>query len=179
MDLDLLDNGSEELIRYKQTDAVIDITRVEGSAVVNEVIAEDDVVVVCSSRHPRIGDAISKEQFYSEYHYTWKYRSAGEQVFDFLADEETNERIIAGTCASLFSMMALVSDCNSICIAPRNLVEQYANKFELKILECPIKMKKINYYLIYHKSKLSSPTFKWLRETLVAQFQPASFGSVD
>ncbi|GAM71250.1 hypothetical protein JCM19236_6167 [Vibrio sp. JCM 19236] len=40
-------------------------------------------------------------------------------------------------------------------------------------------MKKINYYLIYHKSKLNSPTFKWLRETLVAQFEPASSGIVE
>lgn len=178
-DLHLLNNESEELIRYKQTDAVIDISRVEGSAIINEVIADDEIVVVCAKNHPRISDTLTKEQFYKEYHYTWSYRSEGQPVFEFLSEEETQERMIAGVCSSLFSMMALVGECNSICIAPRKLVEKYAHKFELKMLACPVQMKRFNYYLIYHRRNLDSLAFKWLRETIIEQFEPASFGAVD
>ncbi|WED22163.1 transcriptional regulator LeuO [Vibrio sp. JC009] len=164
MDADI-DSNLAEKMRYQEVDFVIDYARFEQQGFSSTEIFSDELVVVASSRHPRLGNAITQSGMLQEKHAKLSkangVRSFSEQAY---RDIEV-DAAYKGT--SLSNVLYVVSQSELITIAPRWLVESSPDRDQLKVLTFPLANKKISGYLSWHESSEKDKGHIWMRDQLM------------
>ncbi|WP_375752467.1 transcriptional regulator LeuO [Vibrio sp. HN007] len=164
MDADFDLNLSEKM-RYQEVDFVIDYARFEQPGFSSTEIFSDELVVVASASHPRIGDSISEKELLTEKHAKLSkmngMRSFSEQAYRDIDVQAAYK----GT--SLSNILYVVSQSELITVAPRWLVENMPQYDQLKVLSFPLANKRISGFLSWHESSEKDKGHIWMRDQLM------------
>ena len=155
----------KEALYFQQLDLALDILPVRDDAISHEVLLQDDVAVLCSQNHPRIGDEISEEEFFNEKHISLRMKRVNLHSIDLLATKVLPRRQVVYECASLLSVMMMTGEGDNICIAPRHVANKLKDRFKLKILKCPFPIKSMTMHMMWHSTLDQDPAHQWLRKT--------------
>lgn len=152
-------------LRYQEVDFVIDYDRFDEPGFSSTELFSDELVVVVSKTHPRVGDRISESELLNEKHAKLSKKNGlnhySEQAYKDI------DCVAAYKGTSLSNVLYVVSQSELITIAPRWLVEGMADRNQIKILELPIKQKKIKGYLSWHDSSEKDKSHVWMRDQLM------------
>jgi DNA-binding transcriptional LysR family regulator len=169
IDFELSPRSMEELLRalsLQRVDMALDISADGHRSYRSELVHTDELVLVCSASHPRVGDTIDFPQFYEEEHVALVLRRSGKRAVDLYARERVDSRNIVFECESFMSMFAMVSQGQMLCCAPRSLASRYEDLFGLKQLDLPFETRPIEHFLIAHSRLDNSPAHQWLKDIL-------------
>ncbi len=159
------DRQVSERMRYQEVDFVIDYSRFDQQGFSSQEIFQDELVVVASHSHPRLGDSITPEQLHQEKHAKLSQlhgqRGFSEQAYRELDVPAHYEG------ASLSNLLYVVGQSELVTIAPRWMVETVANQDLLKVMTFPYENRAIQGYLSWHESSEKDKGHTWLRERLV------------
>ncbi len=160
-----------EHLRQQKADLVLDAILTKDNAFVIEEVHKEPIVVICRKDHPRIRGSITKEMFYNEHHIlnssTWENLRGFEQI----AQEPIEDRRANVISSSISGIVLLTSTSDSLAFIPKSFANKWAEKLDLQVLNCPIKVNDAPFHLVYHKRELKNPAHKALRDNIKLKLQ--------
>ncbi len=156
-----------ERMRYQEIDFVIDYSRFDDQGFSSTEIFQDELVVVTSKNHPRLGEsqAVDLEQLVKEKHAKLSkvngLRSFSEQAYQELDCQAYYEG------SSLSNLLYVVAQSELVTIAPRWMAENASNSEQLQIIELPLENNQVSGYLSWHESSEKDKGHIWLRDQLM------------
>ncbi|EGR1511200.1 LysR family transcriptional regulator [Vibrio vulnificus] len=155
-----------KLLSLRKFDVAIDVAECTHSSFINEPFHQDELVVLCSKKHPRIGDSLSKEDYLKEEHIAVKLKRNGLHVAEFFSSQVVAGRKVAFECDSVLGIFAYVELRNALGFTMASMANQYAEKFNLKSFPAPFSIQPVSHFLTYHSSLKHDPAQQWLVKTL-------------
>lgn len=150
-------------LREQKVDLVLDTVTLKDASFVIEEVYTEPAVVVCSKYHPRIQKELTKEMYYRESHILYSGRWQGLNGFEQMAEEPVEHRKVALIASSIASVALFASNSESLGLISHAFAKRWERKLDLAIYPCPIKLKNIEYKLIYHKRYINDPQHKKIR----------------
>ncbi|MBD1573188.1 transcriptional regulator LeuO [Vibrio sp. S17_S38] len=160
------DSNLTEKLRYQEVDFVIDYARFDAPGYSSTEIFSDELVVVVSASHPRIGSEITEQEFLAEKHATLSklngISSFSERVY---GTESGCQASYQGT--GLANVLYVVSQSELVTVVPRWLMDIMPNRANYKILPYPFENNKAAGYLSWHESSEKDKGHIWMRDQLM------------
>lgn len=167
----LSDEQLVEDLTSRKVNLVIDHLPRQSSALISEVIYQDEMVVVCRQNHARIADTLTTEQYFNEQHIALKMKRQSMSAFEYLQIGQSAQRDVVVETSSIASMMLLVAEGERLGSVSRSMFERWGSKLGLKCFDFPFEFSPVEYHLIYHRRYLKDPVHSALREKVKACFQ--------
>ncbi|GAM54356.1 transcriptional regulator, lysR family [Vibrio ishigakensis] len=151
-------------IRLNKADLVIDYNLPRDSGLNFEHAFSDELVLMCDAEHPAVGDTISLEQYLDSEHVTLKLVRQNAQIVDFLSGKSFSRKV-AIEVSSITNLIVATKGTRYISAIAKSMSD-IAEKFGMKILAPPFKMRKVDFEFTYHKKYQNNAQHKALREQL-------------
>ncbi|OEF22961.1 transcriptional regulator LeuO [Vibrio rumoiensis] len=160
------DRQLPEKLRYQEVDFVIDYARFDQPGYSSTEIFSDELVVVVSANHPRIGSQISEQEFLTEKHATLSKVNGISSFYErvYGGDIDCNESY-QGT--GLSNILYVVGQSELLTVVPRWLIETIPNRANYKVLPYPFADNKVAGYLSWHESSEKDKGHIWMRDQLM------------
>ncbi|WP_394245606.1 LysR family transcriptional regulator [Vibrio astriarenae] len=156
-----------EHLRSSVVDLVIGVIDSTDPAFEVEELANEKMVVVCRSAHPRItGDTLTKDDFLAERQVTLTTRHNGIQLLDIYTQDALPARKERVEASSIASVMTMVASSNYIGVVTESFASHWCQAMNLKIMDYPFKSRPISLKLIYHKRHKSNPYHSAARQAI-------------
>ncbi|MGF1681655.1 LysR family transcriptional regulator [Photobacterium minamisatsumaniensis] len=162
----LFTEDMEADLRLQRYDLIIDMAPRGRTLLKTEVIYSEPLKVVCSKDHPRIGDTITVDEFLAEDHVVvarWHSRRS------LLNSEDIpwlDNRNIVVRAAGAVEMLPIVGSSEMIGILPQSTLSEFADKYGIKSLELPSGQTVQDLCTIWHPSRSSESSHRWLRQLI-------------
>ncbi|CAK2650264.1 Transcriptional regulators, LysR family [Vibrio crassostreae] len=166
IEFNMVPNNEEELLQglsMQQADLAIDIHYPQGNSYMKQPVIEDELVLIARKGHPRINGSVTQEQYYNEKHITFRMRRSRLYTADYFTQSPLMQRKVSAECDSLMTMCVLVSGSDCVGSTSRDFANQFAEPFQLQVLDQPFEILPIQQYMIWHKRTDSDPAHQWLR----------------
>ncbi|MBE7215119.1 LysR family transcriptional regulator [Shewanella benthica] len=157
-----------EMLNLEQADIAIDIGLPRDNRFERELLIREPAVCVVSSKHPRIQQQITWEQFFAERHVLVKLRRFNLTAVDFISEEVLPNRKVHSSKSSMLTLLAAVSTSDAMGISPKNYASDFAQMFNLQLLPIPFKTKTLDIEVVWKKKHNRNPAHIWLRETILS-----------
>lgn len=172
-DIEHLD--ADEQLRHddlilRKVDLVLATVPLNTSGYHNKLFLEQNLLVACNINHPRIGDHISKQQFFNEKHLLWATKRLNDDVLHSLALEKLPYREIAYRAGSMASALIMAAQTDWLCLTPEWYADTFTPLTPLKILALPFEIAPLPIYMTWHQSQDADAGLRWLRETILEVF---------
>ncbi|WP_261816590.1 transcriptional regulator LeuO [Vibrio gallicus] len=157
----------EEKLQYQDIDFVIDYVKFEKEGFVSTEIFTDELVVVCSNQHPRLGQSsgISIEQFQNEKHARLSSVNGllnfNELIYRNLSCE------VAYQGATLGNLIAVAAQSELICAVPSWITEYFPASLGIHTLTYPKQDNQVKAYLTWHESTQKDNAHVWIKDQLM------------
>ncbi|MEZ8989732.1 LysR family transcriptional regulator [Vibrio breoganii] len=145
---------------------VLDHLPRQSSALISEKIHSEKMVVVCREGHPRIGDVLTEEEYFSEQHIAIKMLRQNLSAFDYLAEQTVQERNVVTVTSSIASMMLIVSNSDRLGSVSESMFNRWGKALGLKCFDFPFPFKSVNYHITYHRRFINDLNHQRLRELI-------------
>ena len=134
----------------------------------HEVISTEELVVVCSSDHPTVGDTIDMEQFLALEHVVVSRWHARKSLLSSEHYSDLEKRRIVYRAAGVVEMLPVIEGSEYIGVMPISSVRCFAEKYAVKTLPLPFELEDLEMCMIWHPSRTNEPSHKWLRAKIKA-----------
>ena len=158
-------------LNLRQADLAIDFSHFSASSSFSQPFFTDQVCLIASHSHPRVGDSITVDQFYQEKHITLKLRREKTHLADYFTEECLQPRKIAAECDSLLTLMALVANSDNIGMVSSSVAKLFSEAFGLKRVKTPFHTLPISYKLLAHSREKNTKANQWLRTKLLSYIE--------
>ncbi|MBD1575274.1 MULTISPECIES: transcriptional regulator LeuO [Vibrio] len=160
------DTNLAEKLRYQEVDFVIDYARFDAPGYSSTEIFSDELVVVVSANHPRIGSQISSQEFLAENHATLSKVNGVSSFYEHVYGAETQyKESYQGT--GLSNVLYVVGQSELVTVVPRWLMDIMPNRQNYKVLPYPFADNKVAGYLSWHESREKDKGHIWMRDQLM------------
>lgn len=162
-----LNQNIEHQLRYKETEFVIGYDEFRRPEFTCVPLFKDEMVLVCSNKHPRINMPMRESDVYNEQHAVVsldRFASFSLPWYD-TPDKQT---CIAYQGMAMTSVLNVVSQTELVTIAPRWLAEEFDETLDLKINPLPLKLNSRTCYLSWHEAAGRDKGHQWMEELLTA-----------
>ncbi|MEZ8157188.1 LysR family transcriptional regulator [Vibrio splendidus] len=169
IEFNMVPNNEEELLQslsMQQADLAIDIHYPQVNGYMNQQVLEDKLVLIARKGHPRIDGVVTEEQYYDEKHITFRMRRSRLYTADYFAKKAIKQRKVSSECDSLMMMCVLVSGSDCVGSTSRSFANQFAERFQLQVLDQPFEVLPVQQYMIWHKRTDLNPAHQWLRNKI-------------
>ncbi|MBE8565073.1 LysR family transcriptional regulator [Vibrio sp. OPT20] len=169
IEFNMVPNNEEELLQslsMQQADLAIDIHYPQVNGYMNQQVLEDKLVLIARKGHPRIDGVVTEEQYYDEKHITFRMRRSRLYTADYFAKKAIKQRKVSSECDSLMMMCVLVSGSDCVGSTSRSFANQFAERFQLQVLDQPFEVLPVQQYMIWHKRTEPTPAHQWLRNKI-------------
>lgn len=155
-------------LRYREVDFVIDYSQFSEVGFCSTEICNDELVVLVSKNHPRIGDTISAKELLSEGHAVLKHNGEMHGYAETLYKDGRYTASYQGV--SLSNIIYVVSQSELLTIAPRWMIETGSYGENVKVLTLPESPpnNRVSAYLSWHASAEKDKGHLWLRDQLLS-----------
>ena len=156
----------ENKLRYQEVDFAINYTNFDEPGFVSSELFTDELVVVASEIHPRIGDSITEEELLNERHASVSEVQGVSGFAEQVLRNIQGNIVYKGT--SVGNVIYVVSQSELITLAPRRIIDMMPNRDQLKVVDCPLSNCKVKVYLSWHESSERDKGHIWMRDQLMA-----------
>ncbi|AWK13896.1 transcriptional regulator LeuO [Candidatus Fukatsuia symbiotica] len=163
-----LNDNIEHQLRYQETEFVISYTEFERPDFHQIPLFNDELVLAVSKNHPRIHDAISKEQLFLESHAVVSLDKKGSFSEPYYQSSESTQAI-AYESTDMNSVLSIVSQTYFVAITPRWLLLSCGEALNLKLIELPWENTTRACHLTWHESTDRDKGHQWMKK-LLGQF---------
>ncbi|WP_047044823.1 LysR family transcriptional regulator [Vibrio mexicanus] len=154
-------------LRSRRVDLAVDSHLLEDFGLESELLFEDEIVIVVSNHNSQIGSTMTLEQYQELPQAVLNVRRNNKRALEMFLDSPVKiERNVAHEASSLVTSMLVASSTELFCHTTRRLANQYKDALSLRVLEVPIELKKIPFYMYWHKSNSSIASHQWCRKRL-------------
>ncbi|MEZ9065426.1 LysR family transcriptional regulator [Vibrio atlanticus] len=176
IEFNMVPSNEEDLLQslsMQQADLAIDIHYPQVNGYMNQQVIEDELVLIAKKGHPRIDGSVTEAQYYDEKHITFRMRRSHLYTADYFTKNPIQQRKVSSECDSLMTMCVLVSGSDCVGSTSRGFANQFAERFQLQVLEQPFEVLPMKQYMIWHKRTDLNPAHQWLR-TKIQQYMTSS-----
>ncbi|MEZ8515017.1 LysR family transcriptional regulator [Vibrio cyclitrophicus] len=169
IEFNMVPNNEEDLLQslsMQQADLAIDIHYPQVNGYMNQQVIEDRLVLIARHGHPRIDGSVTEAQYYDEKHVTFRMRRSRLYTADYFTKQAIKPRKVSSECDSLMMMCVLVSGSDCVGSTSRDFANQFAERFQLQVLEQPFEVLPMQQYMIWHKRTESNLAHQWLRNKI-------------
>jgi len=163
---DLAEEESEltDSLRHRTVDLAIDSLLLEDHSINHEWLFDAEIVLVVAKSHPEIAGEMSFEQYQTLPQSILNIKRNNKFALNMFYDEVNLQRNIGHQANSLIANMLIVSRTQFFCHTTKRLATMYQDSLGLQIIEPPIQLKRVPFYMMWHKSNDNSARHLWLRE---------------
>lgn len=154
-------------LRDGRLDFLIDQAKSAARDLESALLFGDELIVVASGRHPRVGKSLSRRQFLSERHIVHRnLRFPGSlvQIEGALGNQALD---IALEVREPFEMPVTVAGTDFIAVCNRRLAAPWVKLLGLKLLPLPFRAAPLKAYVVWHGSRKRDAGHRWVREGLI------------
>ena len=123
-------------------------------------------VIVCSKDHPRIGDSATLNQLQSEKFTKITGLEEGIRQYHVKSTEVLPERDFIFQSDSPVTVMSAIGQSELLGVISERGYSRFHDLFNLKRVEVPVQLPKLEFYLMYNRFALQSSAFKLLLESI-------------
>lgn len=162
------------LLKDGRLDFALDYVGFNHDQFQSEIIAEEDLVVICAQQHDEIQGGISLAQFESlpqaslipRSSLTHKQSQLRGTPIEQLMGSELPNRNITLHLSSFVAIPNIVASSELIAIVPKRIAQHYnlAHPNALQCLAIPFKYPQVQMKLLWHKSREKDPAHQWFRQ---------------
>lgn len=151
-------------LRYGEVDLVIDYVPLTDDEYKFELLFSETLVVMHRRNHPKIGGAMTLANYLDSDH-VYRENRPDEPVpeIDQVLGAMGRKRNISLSLNNWLALPAVVANSDLVCSAPRIIAEFYAPQFDLVISPCPVDVRPVPVFMIWHSSKEHHVAHRWLR----------------
>ena len=140
-----------DALTAQKVDIVIDVLSSKKHSLIEETIVDEEPVCLTRINHPRIGETLSKEEYFQEEHIALKIKRANMNTVEFLSESDIEPRKVRIETSSISSMLILTSTTDYIAASTRSFAEMLAPALGLRVHAIPIKLRPITFRMLYHR----------------------------
>lgn len=130
-------------------------------------LMSDAVVSMVSRRHPAVRRGWDAAAWLQAEHIAPTPTHPGARgIIDARLDALGVQRRIMARCAHFSAIPAMVASSLLVLTTGRQFCERFVDKLELAILDCPLELPPLDYYLLWHARSHASDAAIWLRACL-------------
>lgn len=162
------------LLKDGRLDFSLDYVGFNNPQIYSEVIATEDLVIICAREHKKIQGSISLEEFgllpqaslVPRSSLTHKQNQLRGTPIEQLMGENLPNRNITLHVSSFVAIPNIVANSELIAIVPKRIAQQYNQSMPnaLQCLTIPFDYPKVEINLLWHKSRNSDPAHQWFRK---------------
>ncbi|WP_193164780.1 LysR family transcriptional regulator [Microbulbifer hainanensis] len=168
MVLRILTSPRDELVSELaagKVDVAVDGGFLADSDLYSRRLFSDRYVCVVRHDHPLVSDSLDVDQYLALQHvHSSGWGEPGIGCVDIALKKMGQERGISLTITNHQSVFPLVAQSDLAATVPRSLAKSY----DLKILELPVKVAKVETFLYWHESADQDEANRWVREQIVS-----------
>lgn len=163
-------------LKEGQLDFALDYVAVEDSQFRSQVIAEEDLVIVCRHNHPQLKNSISLSQFETlpqaslvpRSPRTHKQSQLRGTPLEQLMGNSIPQRNVVLHASSFVTLPSIIATSDLIAIVPKRIAHHYnqTNNEALKCLAIPFDYPQVQMKLLWHKSRDNDPAHRWFRQEI-------------
>ena len=175
----MVPNNEEDLLQslsMQQADLAIDIHYPQVNGYLKQPLIEDELVLIVRKGHPRINGSVTEAQYYHEKHITFRMRRTRLYTADYFTKSPLKQRKVSAECDSLMTMCVLVSGSDCVGSTSRDFANQFADSFQLQVLEQPFEILPMQQYMIWHKRTDLNSAHQWLRDKIQQYMKKSKVG---
>ena len=158
---------AETELRQGQVDAVICIPRITADDITRDVLFGDVYCGLRSTRHPRIVDHPTLEEFLTERHIAVEV-SAGHTDVDRSLELLGHTRDVALRISHFAALPQLIEKTSYLSIIPSSVSEQFCAVADITSFELPFTVPAMEVSLYTYRRALPDPGVEWLRQVIRA-----------
>lgn len=166
-----INNNIEHQLRYQDVEFVIGYSRFESTEFRSVALFDDELVLAVAQAHPRITASLTPEQILSEQHAVVSLESYGAFSKPYYI-EESMQRAVTQQCTDLYSVLNLVSQTETVAIAPAWLVQQQTTSLKIKAVPLCMASNKATCYISWHESSERDKGHQWMKSVLTEAGNP-------
>lgn len=160
-----LENNIEHKLKYQETDFSISYNKLGKNEYQHQIIFNDEAVLVVSNNHPRIDNHITTEALVNEKHAVMSMDNIGSFSHSYYSNTDLSQTI-SYQGINLDSVLNIVSQTDLVAIVPKWLVEQSANKFQVRMVSLPWADNSRPCYLTWHESTSRDKGHQWMKSRI-------------
>lgn len=160
-----LNNNIEHQLKYQEIEFFINYKQFDKPEFHSHPLFNDEVVLAVSNKHPRIKENVTEEMLLKEKHSIVSVDDIGSFSSCYYKGTEL-EDLITYQGTDLNSVLNIVSKTNLVAIAPKWLVECYAEQLDIKAVALPWDNSERPCYLIWHESTARDKGHLWMNNLL-------------
>lgn len=162
----------QDFLRLRKVDLILATIPLSEKSYMDEVISELKPCLVCRSDHPRIGNILTKDQFFIEEHCTWVSPRKQIALLKHAFKESGGNGIkIVYSSQSFLNLALMAKNSDMLAIGTTTHYNMIKDINGLKQLELPFDLDNINVYCSWHKSFNKDKGLIWLKEVLTDIFK--------
>ena len=134
-----------------------------GTGILQKFLFEDRYVFVMREETAPEGDQMSLEELSQLPH----ARFGVSRIIDQLMQQNGLERNVVLQVPHIMVLPKIVAECDLVITIPERLADYFSRKLPLKIVNPPVRLPKLRFYMYWHEKKAKSPSHVWFRNILM------------
>ncbi len=160
-------------------DVALDVLLPLSADIRREPVSHDRFVIVARKNHPALKrDKIALADYLAASHLLVSSRRRGHGFEDQELARLGHERLIILRCQHYFAACRVAEGTDALLTMPAQYAELANAGLGNVLVEMPIVLPVLDVYLYWHESRDSDPANRWLRERIIALFQPGGGKSI-
>ncbi|MCO1334458.1 LysR substrate-binding domain-containing protein [Microbulbifer sp. OS29] len=156
------------MVSNGEVDLIIDYQPVDSPNYVNQLIAEEELVIIVGKHNKKVGNTISETSFQSLPQVSLLRGNPMGSPMERLARPQKLQRNICLRVPHLSSFPHVVSTTDLIGVVPIRMMDSPHYKgVPVRTLKLPMVFPKVLLQLTWHKSQTVNPAHRWLREKIL------------
>lgn len=129
----------------------------------------EEFICVARTAHPQVGERLSLKQFTALSHVIVTHPTRnGPSIDELLVAKGLPRRHIALRVPSFLSVPVIVAGSDLLATLPQRLAQSYAQLMDLRLLEPPLPLGRVEIRQHWHERSRNDPANRWLREAVSA-----------
>ena len=161
----LVNEQIERKLRYQESDFLIDYQDLPGDEFCREALFEDEFVLAVAQAHPRIGAECTLRNLLLESHAVVSINQfSSVSRFFYVHTDLFRQMAYQGT--DLSSVLSMVSKTEMVAIAPRWMVDQYADYLQIRAVTLVELETRRTCFFNWHRASERDSAHVWLRQLM-------------
>ncbi len=127
---------------------------------------DESYVILAREKHPLLTRELTLERYCEARHLLVSIAGDLHGIVDKTLAKNGLTRNVAGSVPLFFPALATVAQTDLITTIPTRLAHQFAERFALKIMEPPLKLRKFTIGAVWHQRTDTDPALRWFRDKL-------------
>jgi LysR family transcriptional activator for leuABCD operon len=166
--VDTRDEGYAGL-REGRLDLLLDHAKPSARDLEGAVLFNDELLVIASSRHPRLADTLTRREFLAERHVVHRSLRMPGNFAHVEGAVGGHDIDVAIEARGPLELPIIVAGTPYIAVCNRKLAEPWVRTLGLKLLPLPFRAPALKGWLVWHASRRRDAGHQWVRDGLVVQ----------